>query len=185
MLASKDSNALVKAITCDWLRIHGPMQVLVADGEKGLASEQVPPWLDRWQVQLKVKAPGEHAQMVERHHELLRQVIHNTEAQLGDEGIAVPFEVIVAECLLAKNVMLTVAGHTPYRAIYGRDPPMLAEFEPTSETQLDDMSGGIPGYSRHTMRLREMAMQSMTQASAQQRLERALKSKTRVAIQQL
>ena len=95
------------------------------------------------------------------------------------------FEVIVAECLLAKNVMLTVAGHTPYRAIYGRDPPMLAEFEPTSETQLDDTSGGIPGYSRHTMRLREVAMQSMTQASAQQRLERALKSKTRVAIQQL
>ena len=41
VLASKDSLALVEAITCDWLRIHGPMQVLVADGEKGLASEQV------------------------------------------------------------------------------------------------------------------------------------------------
>ena len=35
------------------------------------------------------------------------------------------------------------------------------------------------------MRLREVAMQSMVQASAQQRLERALKSKTRVATEQL
>ena len=72
----------------------------------------------------------------------------------------------MAECLLAKNVMLTVAGHTPYKAIYGRDPPMLAECEPTSQTQLDDTAGGIPGYSRHTMRLREVVMQSMTQVSA-------------------
>ena len=111
--------------------------------------------------------------MVQRHHELLRQLLHRVEAQLDDEGIAVPFEVMVCECLLAKNVMLTLSGHTPYRAIYGRDPPMLAEF------------GGIPRYSRHTIRLREVAMQAMAQASAQQRLERALRSKTRIATEQL
>ena len=70
-------------------------------------------------------------------------------------------------------------------SFYGRDPPVLAEFEPTSETQLDDTAGGIPGCSRPTMRLREVVMRSMTQASAQQRWERALKSKTRMAIEQL
>ena len=144
VLAHKDAPSLIKAIAQDWIRTNGPMKVLIADGEKCLASEEVSQCLDRWQVQLKVKAPGEHAQMVERHHELLRQILHHTEAQLGEEGISVPLEVIVAECLLAKNVMTTVGGHTPYRAVYGRDPPMLAEFEPTSETQLEDTAGGIP-----------------------------------------
>ena len=62
---------------------------------------------------------------------------------------------------------------------------MLAEFEPTSETQLDDIVGGIPGYSRHTMRLREIGIQAMSQATASQRLERALSSKSRVATEQL
>ena len=185
VLANKDAPALIKAITSDWFRIRSPMRVLIADGEKGLASEEVAQWLDRWKVELKAKAPGEHAQMVERHHELLRQLLHRVEAQLGDEGIAMPIEVIVGECLLAKNVMTTIAGHSPYRAVYGRGPPMLAESEPTSETQLDGASGGVPGYSRHTMRLREVAMQAMVQASAQQRIERALNSKTRLATEQL
>ena len=50
VLAHKDATSLIKSITCDWLRPHGPMQVLIADGEKGLASEEVSQWLDRWQV---------------------------------------------------------------------------------------------------------------------------------------
>ena len=53
------------------------------------------------------------------------------------------------------------------------------------ETQLDDMSGGVAGLSRHNHRVRETAVASMVQESAQQRLERALASKTRVAGEQL
>ena len=93
--------------------------------------------------------------------------------------------VIVSEALLAKNSLTTVAGQTPYRALYGRDPPGLAEFEPTSETQLDDMSGGVLGLSRHHHRVRELAIAAMVQETAQLRLERALTSKTRVAAEQL
>ena len=51
------------------------MKVLVADGETGLCSEEVAQFLDRVLVQLKTKAPGEHAQMVERHPELLRRLL--------------------------------------------------------------------------------------------------------------
>ena len=78
-----------------------------------------------------------------------------------------------------------MAGQTPYRALYGRDPPGLAEFEPTSETQLDDSSGGVSGFSRYNHRVRETAIASMVQETAQQRIERALESKTRVAGEQL
>ena len=101
--------------------------------------------------------------MVERHHELLRRIILRLEAQLAEEGCTVPMSVIVSEALLAKNSLTTVAGQTPYRALYGRDPPGLAEFEPTSETQLDDTSGGVPGLSLHNHRVREMAIAAMIQ----------------------
>ena len=109
--------------------------------------------------------------MVERHHELLRRILLRVEAQLREEGINVPLDVILAECFLAKNCLLTVAGHTPYRALYGRGPPGLADFEPTSETQLGDASGGIPGHSRDHLRVREIAIGAMVQEAAQLRLE--------------
>ena len=147
VIASKEANALIESITRDWLRPYSAPRILIADGETGLSTEHASQWLDRWQIQMKTKAPGEHAQMVERHHELLRRLLLKVEAQLHEEGVRVPSEVIVAECFLAKNVMVTVAGQTPYRALYGRDPPMLSEFELVSETQLDDRSGGLPGHS--------------------------------------
>ena len=130
ILKGKSAEDLIAAISTHWIRHFGPMGVLIADGEKGLASEEVAQFLDRALVQLKTKAPGEHAQMVERHHELLRRLLLRVESQLQAEGLHVPTEVVVAECTLAKNVFTTVAGHTPYRALYGREPPGLAEFEP-------------------------------------------------------
>jgi len=183
--AGQTAEDLIASIMTNWIRYFGPMKVLVADGEKGLASEEVAQFLDRVLVQLKTKAPGEHAQMVERHHELLRRIILRVESQLRAEGLIVPMEVILAESILAKNVLTTVAGQTPYRALYGREPPGLTEFEPQSETVLDDHSGGVAGHSRNHHRVREMAIAAMVQESAQLRIERALDSKTRLAVEQL
>ena len=123
--------------------------------------------------------------MVERHHEVLRRLLLRVESQLAQETIAFPFKAPLSECVLAKNVMTTVAGQTPYRALYGRDPPGLSEFEPTSETQLDDFSAGLAGYSRYHHRVREVAIAAMVQETAQLRIERALDSKSRLAVQQL
>ena len=89
-----------------------------------------------------------------------------------------PISVIVSEALLAKNSLTTIAGQSPYRALYGRDPPGLAEFEPTSETHLDDMSGGVRGLSRHHHRVREIAIVALVQETAKMILEQALNSKT-------
>ena len=46
---------------------------------------------------------------------VLRQTLHKLEEQLKEEGIAVPFIVVVNEAILAKNAFTTVGGHTPYR----------------------------------------------------------------------
>ena len=61
----------------------------------------------------------------------------------------------------------------------------MAEFEPVSETQLDDASGGVSGFSRHNHRVRETTIAAMVLETALQRIERALESKTRVAGEQL
>ena len=90
-----------------------------------------------------------------------------------------PLEIVISECALIKNLLITVAGFSPYQAVYGRLPPLMAEFEPVSDCQIDDQSAGIPGISRHHHRLREVAMQSMVEMTAKDRLRRALRSKTR------
>ena len=71
ILVSKNANGLIRAITTDWLRPFSAPRVLIADGESGLTTEEASQWLDRSQIHLKTKAPGEHAQMVERHQEML------------------------------------------------------------------------------------------------------------------
>ena len=55
----------------------------------------------------------------------------------------------------------------------------------SQRTQLDDFSAGIAGNSRFHHRVLEVAIAAMVQETAQMRLERALASKTRLAIQQL
>ena len=123
--------------------------------------------------------PGTHAHSVERHHDLLRRVLHTTETQSLEEGVNLPFEVVLAECVLAKNVMLSVAGFSPYQALYGRLPPLMAEFEPASDLQLTDTVGGVVGASRHHHLVREIALRSMVDMTAKQRVERAAKAHTR------
>ena len=56
--------------------------------------------------------------MVERHHELFRRILLRIEAQLEEDCQTVPLTVVVSEGALAKNTLTSVAGHTPYRALY-------------------------------------------------------------------
>ena len=84
-----------------------------------------------------------------------------------------------------KNLMVRIDGYSPYVALFGRSTPLLAEFEPASECQIDDSGAGLPGISRHHHRLRELAVESMIELTARKRLRRAAKSKIRVVAEQL
>ncbi|CAK0897272.1 unnamed protein product [Prorocentrum cordatum] len=179
ILDRKAAITIIAGITNGWIRPRGPMKLLIADVEGGLHGEEAYQWLDRWDIEIKAKEEGSHAQLVERHHDLARKIIHRVRSQLEQEGIAMPLEIVIAECALIKNLLITVAGFSPYQAVYGRLPPLLAEFEPVSHCQIDDQSAGIPGISRHRHRLREVAMQAMVEMTAKDRLRRALRSKTR------
>ena len=128
-------------------------------------------WLEQRSCRLILRAKGQHAHLVERHHELLRKQIKVLDDQATSEGLKVDFEFILSESALAKNCLLSIKGRSPYEALYGRVPPLLGTT--TSETGIDD--------DRDASRMRELAVQSIVEATAQQRASLAERTKTRPA----
>ena len=137
----KSAETIIQTITRSWLRHFGPMRYLAADGESGLSSAAAAQWAHRHNIELKVKAPRAHAWMVERHHELFRQIVHRTKSQLESEGIVLLPEDLYAECNFVKNAMISIGGVTPMQAVLGQNPPLLADFEPRSDVPCDDSDG--------------------------------------------
>ena len=134
-------------------KIWGPPQYLEVDGESALASDEAGRFLDRWGVTRKPKAPGQHAQLVERRGQALRDQLHRTDTQLRAEGITgIPFGFRLGEAIFAGNALLSIGGATPYNGLLGRTPNMLPQ--PISDAAADDTDGGLPGGSRHVHRLR-------------------------------
>ena len=128
---------------------------------------------------MKPRPTGSHAQVVERHHEILRQQYHKVKAQCLREGLRVDSESILDESVLAKNALVSVHGAVPYAALFGRVPNLLLDFEPLHRASLDDAEGGSS--SRHVVRLREISVDTMVAGTARDRLDRALASRTRPA----
>jgi hypothetical protein len=62
---------------------------------------------------LKLKGKGQHATLVERHHEILRQLLHRMRVQARSERLLVDFSDILAEATYVKNVMLNISGSSP------------------------------------------------------------------------
>ena len=87
----------------------------------------------------------------------------------------------LAESVFAKNARIVVHGSTPNQALIGRTPQLLREFENPGVSMVADDLGGREGHSRHSVRLREVALQQMIEGTAQDRLKRASQSQARVS----
>eukprot|EP00959_Pyramimonas_sp_CCMP1952_P154402 3230224-Pyramimonas_sp.AAC.1 len=181
IIASRVAQDILNGIAHVWLRLYGPMKRLTSDEEGALDSAVASAWADRWGMQLNLRPRGSHARVVERHNALLRDAVHKINPQVERDGIAVTPQAILDEATLANNSMISIHGTTPYKALYGRSPALLRDFEPGSETPLSDGQDGIDGVSRHVHRLPEVAMSSVIQGTATDRLNRAMNSRTRPA----
>eukprot|EP00974_Lingulodinium_polyedra_P119789 11172524-Lingulodinium_polyedra.AAC.1 len=84
-----------------------------------------------------LRAPTQHAQMVERRQAFLRDQLHKVDAQLRAGELDVPFEYRLAEATLAGNCLLTVNGSAPYMALYDKLPNVLLAL-PLSVVAADD-----------------------------------------------
>ena len=177
-MESRDAEVVLRMITHVWIRQYGAPKFIVSDREGALASDEGI-WADRWQIQLRLRPKDAHAHVVQRHNEMLRQSYHKIRSQCAQDGLTCTKEEMLDEAVFAKNALTSVHGQTPYQALHGRVPNLLTNFDPEASPALDDETGGAA--SRHVHRLREIALSTILTGLAQDRLNRALSTRTRPA----
>ena len=177
-IKDKSTAAILQGLDL-WLSTFGPPQVLIFDGEKGLDDEESNMYFEIKGITKRTAAPAQHTRIVDRRTQVLRDCMHKIFSQLGEEGIAAPLSRVLSEAVYATNALTTVNGHSPFTAVLGRVPPLL----PDAVIVADDTEGAPS--SAHTHRLREIALQSIIEGTAQDRIKRALKTPTRMAGEEL
>lgn len=85
-------------------------------------------YLKRHGITIRLRAPGQHARMLERRGALVRHTMHTSEEQLRKEGITVTIRQLLAEAVFAGNALVSVGGVTPYNARLGRQPRILPDI---------------------------------------------------------
>ena len=162
--------------------IHGPMQELIMDCESGTArSNLFQTEMSARGIKFTPRAPQQHARHIERRGAILRHSLHTIEAQLIREGIKIAFPSLLAEAVFAGNSLTHVGGVTPYHVVYGRQPQMLPPIPIGDE---EPQEGGGENLSRDVARVREVALQAMIEATAQARINRAMRTSTALPIEQ-
>ena len=170
-LTNKNAELIQEAIDVVWLQIHGPFKTLVIDGESAVNSDSTKAFLQRKGIELYIRAPNQHARMLERRGAVLRHTMHGAETQLQREGIKCTFKQLLAEAVFAGNALVNVGNTTPYNTRYGRQPALLPDVGALADDAAD-------GGGRLTHRVREVAVQRMVEATAVARMRRAGRTKT-------
>ena len=174
-IPSKEGEVLYENINTCWIGIHGPMQQLIADGETGLWSDAIAQRIKRQGIEMKLRAPQQHARYIERRGAILRATLHVMEEQLEREGLVYTFPALLAEAIFAGNALVHVGGSTPYQAVYGRQPAMLPPLEIPDMPERENV--GEIG-DRQRSYVREAALQAMIQATSLARINRAAHTRT-------
>ena len=172
LLPNREVDSILELLHKHWIALLGPPATLVSDQEGAFQSPISATFLERKGVALKLRSKEQHAQTVERHHEILRQMLHKLEEQCTADGIRASFGMILSEAIFAKNALFRHGNASPYEAVFGRTPALLDALH---------FEAGADISERDCERLRHAAIQSMVQASAQDRLVRASASRTRPA----
>ena len=184
VVSDKETQTILEATTAHWIQQFEAPELLIWDGEGGMRSEEAKVWATRWNIELAIRPKDKKAWIAERHHEILRTQLHKTQSQLAADNIRVPFTMMLAEAVLAKNALLSTGQGTPYQSLYGRTPRLLPQIEDiTGDARMQDDTGsdGI----RHVHRLREASVGSAVTAMAERRMKLASQSRTPLAGQQL
>ena len=107
VVKSREENDLCTGISRVWIAIHGAMGTLVTDQETGLHGQTASDWAEANDIALKYKAPHQHAQIVERHNEVLRDALHKTEHQLAREGHKVQHTAYIQRSPLNREILVS------------------------------------------------------------------------------
>ena len=89
---NREEDTLLDALDRIWSSIHGPMKFLISDGEGGLTNERVKAMLMSKGIEVKTRAPEQHARFIERGGAILRHAMHTTEEQCIRESVPIRFK---------------------------------------------------------------------------------------------
>jgi len=182
ILECKTALALINALDTSWIRPYGPMTTLETDQEGAWNSDEARVYLTRQNIKLVLKGKDAHAKMLEIHNKILRITFLKTKSQALQEGLRTTHDLLLTTALTAKNSLFTIGNTTPMVAVFGRQTPALPNLELLG-SHADDTHTGPDGHSRGRHRLKEIATQSMTEATAITRMQIASRSKTRAPVE--
>ena len=77
---------------------------MISDQEGAIKDHETGAHLESHSCKLLLRAKGQHANLVERHHELLRHQIRVLKDQATAEGLRCDFDSILAESVLAQGL---------------------------------------------------------------------------------
>ena len=112
-IPDREPNTFIKVLTRIWFRPFGAPKVLDHDEEGAFTSAIMTKWLSDMHTEIVLKPKGTHTWMVERHHDLLRQLYSKIRYQANEEGIPYDDDDILAMAVMAKNCMSTVGQYSP------------------------------------------------------------------------
>ena len=172
---------LLDAITEIWLQHHGAPKEFLMDGERGVAvSHEAKEFFDNHSIKLTVRATGKHCHFIEKRGDLLKTQLRKLDTSCKQEGISIPFPRLLAEAVFAGNALISINQTTPYNALYGRVPNILPDINHVPQPSTRD----APEQIRHANRLREILHSRMVETTAEQRIERAMETRTRACAQE-
>ncbi len=93
----KSEDTLIDLYKQVWVNIHGPFLILYVDGESGLTSPNARERLKRLGATVRVRAPEQHAQYIERRGRMFRLLLHKAEDQCKREGVPITFRSLLSE----------------------------------------------------------------------------------------
>ena len=171
-IGNREASSILDGFSQCWLGIFGPPNLVLTDQEGSLNVDEVAAWFENRGNKLCFRAREQHCSLVERHNEILRRQLHLIQDQALESGVDLSLGIALREATFAKNALFLVGNTTPYEAVFGRTPPLMAVVGEES---------GQPNTDREANKVRQIAINSMIQATAEQKTRLAESTKTRRA----
>ena len=113
---NKNRDTLLDAYVTAWVQSKGPFKILYMDGEKGLDNDEAKAELQRLGTKLRIRAPGQHANIIEARNAVLRHTMHLIEEDIKRYGITITFKRLLGEGIFVCNAFTFYNGVSPYNA---------------------------------------------------------------------
>ena len=118
ILQSRTTAELHAKMTDMWFKPYGPPKLIETDQEGGMVNVESKKLLSQYTTHIKERGVGSHATMVERHHQVLRDSHAKAKDQANKEGSPFTEESLLAEVVIAKNILTNIAGYSPIQAVF-------------------------------------------------------------------